>query len=465
MQAITGALVARVRPAAVLLAAAAIAFSLLAGSAAASTAYTAESAQPHPIPWTGWNGRPIERPQKAVDHALLSKASYPSGWSAGAVGFGTGYHTPNGSQRVREVQRRLTRLGYHTGPIDGLYGPLTRSAVQWFQIKHGLRPTGVVAATTLMGLRDTKSLTRQGQARAKAPATPKAPSAPKGTEPTRSSPSVPKAPAEPAQDSSPAWLLPLLAALLVLALGAAVLTLVGASRGARRRRDAAVLERPRPAGLPKPRPRPEVVALGYVSGSDPDETKPDERAITEACGRNGWVLARLIRDARPTKGRAIARPGLAFALEQLADGKASRLVVHKLEHLARSVVELRVVLGWFMRTGIALTALDVGLDTSTPEGKTALQALMSITGSEQAPIRARTRSGMAPARSGGRPAVSDQPELADRIRAMRGDGMTLQAIADALNDERVPTVRGGERWRPSSVQSVLGYRRFGAKEW
>jgi hypothetical protein len=37
--------------------------------------------------------------------------------------------------------------------------------------------------------------------------------------------------------------------------------------------------------------------------------------------------------------------------------------------------------------------------------------------------------------------------------------MSLQAIADALNAEGVPTVRGGAKWRPSSLQSATGYRR------
>jgi hypothetical protein len=37
--------------------------------------------------------------------------------------------------------------------------------------------------------------------------------------------------------------------------------------------------------------------------------------------------------------------------------------------------------------------------------------------------------------------------------------MTLQAIADALNEDGVPTLRGGAKWRPSSVQSALGYKR------
>ncbi len=59
----------------------------------------------------------------------------------------------------------------------------------------------------------------------------------------------------------------------------------------------------------------------------------------------------------------------------------------------------------------------------------------------------------------GRSAVSDLPELQRRIAEMREQGMTLQAIADVLNDEGVPTVRGGARWRPSSVQRATGYRR------
>jgi hypothetical protein len=37
--------------------------------------------------------------------------------------------------------------------------------------------------------------------------------------------------------------------------------------------------------------------------------------------------------------------------------------------------------------------------------------------------------------------------------------MTLQAIADRLNEEGIPTLRGGKQWRPSSVQAATGYRR------
>ena len=47
---------------------------------------------------------------------------------------------------------------------------------------------------------------------------------------------------------------------------------------------------------------------------------------------------------------------------------------------------------------------------------------------------------------------------------MRAEGMTLQAIADTLNAEGVPTLRGGAEWRPSSVQAAAGYKRPSRKD-
>jgi hypothetical protein len=65
-------------------------------------------------------------------------------------------------------------------------------------------------------------------------------------------------------------------------------------------------------------------------------------------------------------------------------------------------------------------------------------------------------------RAGGRPisraALADHPELAARIPARREEGWTLQAIADELNADGVPTLRGGSEWRAAAVGGALGYR-------
>ena len=47
---------------------------------------------------------------------------------------------------------------------------------------------------------------------------------------------------------------------------------------------------------------------------------------------------------------------------------------------------------------------------------------------------------------------------------MRDGGATWQHIADILNNEGVPTVRGGTKWRVSAVQSAGGYVRDQRKD-
>ncbi|MDI7250020.1 MAG: polysaccharide deacetylase family protein [Bacillota bacterium] len=54
---------------------------------------------------------------------------------------------------VREYQSLLEQLGYYRGSVDGIAGPLTRTAVVRFQRDHGLTPDGVVGPATLSALR------------------------------------------------------------------------------------------------------------------------------------------------------------------------------------------------------------------------------------------------------------------------------------------------------------------------
>ncbi|MBC7340190.1 MAG: polysaccharide deacetylase family protein [Firmicutes bacterium] len=54
---------------------------------------------------------------------------------------------------VREYQSLLKQLGYYSGAVDGIAGPLTRTAVVRFQRDHGLTPDGVVGPATISALR------------------------------------------------------------------------------------------------------------------------------------------------------------------------------------------------------------------------------------------------------------------------------------------------------------------------
>jgi DNA invertase Pin-like site-specific DNA recombinase len=212
-------------------------------------------------------------------------------------------------------------------------------------------------------------------------------------------------------------------------------------------------------------------ALGYTTFPErkravSPEGRYQARRISAACEARGMVLHQLVGDVQSYSGPDLERPGLTHALDMLANGEASCLVVAGLDRLSTSAANLGTVIEWLEDIGARLVVIDIDLDTDTDEGRLAARALTRIGALER-------RSGTAPApaprptpreRSGGprgRPAVADLPLLQRRIATMRASGMTLQAIADTLNSERVPTLRGGSKWRPSSVQAATGYKRPG----
>jgi DNA invertase Pin-like site-specific DNA recombinase/peptidoglycan hydrolase-like protein with peptidoglycan-binding domain len=208
--------------------------------------------------------------------------------------------------------------------------------------------------------------------------------------------------------------------------------------------------------------------IGYVTVAPEGERADADAAVHEierACEQAGWVLAEVVTDRE--NGRGLERPGLAYALEQIAAGTARGLVVTDLRRLSRSINDVGTLMEWFRDAQAALVALDLGVDTSTPSGHDVAATLITLGGWERERIARRTRSGLAEVRASGRPtgrpAVSDKPDLVERITAMRNANMTLQAIADQFNAEGVPTLRGGAMWRPSSVQAALGYRRPGTR--
>lgn len=58
-------------------------------------------------------------------------------------------------ETVKEIQRALTRNGFHPGGIDGAFGPMTLAAVVAFQAARGLTPDGEVGPKTAKALRIT----------------------------------------------------------------------------------------------------------------------------------------------------------------------------------------------------------------------------------------------------------------------------------------------------------------------
>jgi hypothetical protein len=198
-------------------------------------------------------------------------------------------------------------------------------------------------------------------------------------------------------------------------------------------------------------PGPGPLAIGYTTFPDRRQTVSPEgryeaRRIESACEARGLVLQKLVGDVRSYSGPDLERPALVHALAMLEAEEASCLVVTGLDRLSRSPANVGKVIEWVGELGARLVVIDIGLDTGTEEGRLAARALVHVGALERERVGARL-------------VVVDASALRRRIADMRESGMTLQAIADTLNGEGVPTLRGGSEWRPSSVQAAAGYKR------
>jgi DNA invertase Pin-like site-specific DNA recombinase len=211
-----------------------------------------------------------------------------------------------------------------------------------------------------------------------------------------------------------------------------------------------------------------VRVIGYAScvHTGPNaalELKDQAEVITAESRRRGFELIELVGEQAPASGKGLSRPGLSYALDRIRAGEASGMLVVELSRITQSVSELGTIMEWLRRLEVRLIAAADSFDSQSGEGRLAGALLIEVSKWERNRISERTRNGLQAARlsgrSAGRASVADDPDLSRRIAHMREQGMTLQAIADRLNEEGVPTVRGGAKWRHSSVQAAAGYRR------
>lgn len=205
--------------------------------------------------------------------------------------------------------------------------------------------------------------------------------------------------------------------------------------------------------------------LGYVRVST-DKQRIDRQVAhikRAARERQGWSLVDIVED--PARSAAsLDRPFLLRTLERLERGEADVLVVSDLDRLSRSVVDMGDLLAWFEEAEVRLIALAQNLDTGLPGVGSMALAWASWAQLDREMGSEATRSGLQERRAAGacigRPAVADRPALVERIVRMRDeDELSLPRICAALNAEGVPTSRGAELWRPSALQTILGYKR------
>ena len=135
------------------------------------------------------------------------------------------------------------------------------------------------------------------------------------------------------------------------------------------------------------------------------------------------------------------RKELEAVLDFVREG--DKLLVTKLDRLARSISDLVKITDRLKAKGVTLSIMDPAIDTSTPTGKLTLNLFGSIAQFEREIMLERQREGIASAKAQGKykgRAPTAQRQAASVVE-MRKEGKKPDAIATALGISRASVFR------------------------
>lgn len=221
-----------------------------------------------------------------------------------------------------------------------------------------------------------------------------------------------------------------------------------------------------------------VRAIGYLRVSTAEQAahgyglKAQERAIRELCRRRRWQLEAILSDEGESGSHGLdTRVGLSDAIARCKRGEAERLVVGKLDRLARDLLLQLTIIDGLKKHQVEVVSVEEP-DFEGPDDMRDLirNVLGAVAQYERAAIRGRMMSGKAAKAAGGgyvggQPgygqkaqdgrltADQDEARVVDLIRAQRAAGASYRAICAAL-DAAGYRPRRGERWQPAVVRRV-----------
>lgn len=207
-------------------------------------------------------------------------------------------------------------------------------------------------------------------------------------------------------------------------------------------------------GLPPNSPK-RFRALGYLRVSTAEQgdsglgLTSQRRSIEQAADARGWQLT--VRQDVASGKTTRNRPALAACLDDLAQGRADALIVAKLDRLIRSVADFAAIVEAAKRQGWALVALDLNVDTSTPQGEFMANVMASMAQFERRLIGQRTKDALAVAKAEG----PKPGKLAvGRPRVISG-GVVTAVLCRRQEGESIRKIARRYSLAPSTVQGIL----------
>ena len=194
--------------------------------------------------------------------------------------------------------------------------------------------------------------------------------------------------------------------------------------------------------------------IGYARVSTEDQATDAQVDALKAAG-----CAVIFREHM--SGAKASRPELAKALSRMRRGDV--LVVSRLDRLARSLSHLLSVIAELDAKGADFKSLADPIDTTTPQGRFALQVLGAVAELERALIQERTKDGLRAAKRRGRVGGNPKLRAGDRDAIRRITDAKSQAYFERVNQTAehwlpiVKDMRPAHRWQ--DVVRVLNARR------
>lgn len=217
--------------------------------------------------------------------------------------------------------------------------------------------------------------------------------------------------------------------------------------------------------------------IGYVRLSraavDSTSIAKQREILAKTCEAKGWVLVDVVED--PDVSASVSRldrPGLTEVRARIAAGEAEGVLVWRLDRIARSVVDF----GTLLDEGLSIVSATEPLDTGTAMGRAMAEVLQVFAALEarttgerlkatKTYLRSIGRWGGGPRPYGYEPVAAEDgigkvlepiPEEAAVVRRIAEEiiaGRSLYSIAKRLNEEGVPSAKGGT-WTRSSVRNL-----------
>lgn len=203
-------------------------------------------------------------------------------------------------------------------------------------------------------------------------------------------------------------------------------------------------------------------ALLYVRVSTEEQAdkgaslEAQEQALMVEAVRRGYDFE-VVREEGKSAKSIQGRDKLVEALDLLDKHKADVLMAVRMDRLSRDVGDVAALMRHSKRKGWGIILSGERIDT-TPDGEFRTHLDAALAQRERGMIGLRTREGMAQRKAEGQHmGRSVAPEFLPtyrRVLALHSEGESLNAIARLLNNEGVPTSKGG-KWYPSTVRAII----------